>query len=194
VSESARFRLAPILIEAFFVVLGVFLALVANEWQVNAAARERAASARASIVEEIRANQEATAASHAYHERLLDSLRAYFPPDHPPPSPALFNQGFVRPITLLTTAWEAANATDALDHMDYDEVLAFSKLYAMQRRYERSAVEAGSVIYAEIMERGVPGVAANQRNLAYIIGAFYFLEEELLGEYVRVLEALGEAP
>jgi hypothetical protein len=77
--------------------------------------------------------------------------------------------------------------------MDYDEVLAFSKLYAMQRRYERSAAEAGSVIYAEIMERGVPGVAANHRNLAYIIGAFYYLEEGLMGEYDRVLHALGGA-
>jgi hypothetical protein len=78
--------------------------------------------------------------------------------------------------------------------MDYGEVLAFSKLYAMQRRYDRSATEAGSVIYTAIMERGVPGVAANHRNLAYIIGAFYFLETELLDEYDRVLEALGEAP
>ena len=191
--EPSRFRLAPILLEASFVVLGVFLALVANEWRSDANARERATHARASIVEEIETNRAATAASHAYHGRLLDSLRTYFPPDHPPPSPTLFSRGFIRPITLLNTAWEAANATDAVGHMDYDEVLAFSKLYAMQRRYERSATEAGSVIYSEIMARGVPGVAANHRNLAYLIGAFYYLEEGLLEAYDEALGALSEA-
>lgn len=188
------FRLAPILLEAFFVVLGVSLALLGNEWRMSANARAHAADARTSIVEEVRANRAAAQHSYGYHSGLLDSLRTYFPAGRLPPLPTLFSEGFVRPITLLTTAWEAANATDAVSHMDYGEVLTFSTLYAMQRRYVQSATEAGSVIYGEIMEHGIPGVAANHRNLAYLIGAFYYLERELIVEYDRVLAALGEAP
>ena len=192
--EPSRLRLSPVLLEASFVVLGVFLALVANEWRSEANARERAERAREGIVEEIGTNRATAAESYAYRERLLDTLRAYFPPDSPPPSPALFQQGFVRPITLLSTAWEAANATDAVSHMDYDEVLVLSVVYAQQRRYEQAAQEVGTVLFGEIMEKGVPGVAANYRNLAYLIGAFYYQEGELVAAYDRVLEALGEAP
>lgn len=193
-SEPARFRLAPILLEAFFVVLGVFLALAANAWREDASARERAEHARFSIVEEIEVNRAATVSVLAYHQRLLDSLRLYAPAGHPPPSPVLFDRGFLRPTTLLSTAWEAASATDAVNHMDYQEVLAFSQLYAMQRRYERSALEAGSVLYGEIMARGTHGVAANHRNLSHIIMAFSYLERELLAAYDETMDRLGEAP
>ncbi|MDX1421301.1 MAG: hypothetical protein R3181_15150 [Rubricoccaceae bacterium] len=191
---SPRVRLGPILLEASFVVLGVFVALVANEWRADANARAHAAHARAGIVEEIAANRAAVAEAHAYHERLLDTLRTYFPPERPPPPPAVFDRGFVHAATLLRTAWDAANATDAVSHMDYDEVLAFSTLYAEQARYERAAQNAGSVIYSEIVEHGVPGVAENFRNLSYLIGANTYLEAELLAAYDEMLDALGEAP
>lgn len=187
-----RIHLTPILLEAFFVVLGVSLALLGNEWRTNANARAHAAHARQTIVEEARTNRATTRHSYEYHGRLLDSLRVYFPPEHGAPSPGLFSEGFFHPATALTTAWDAANATDAVSHLDYEEVLAFSKLYAMQERYERTAMNAGSVIYAEIMRGGVPGVTANYRNLSYLIGAFYYLERELLAEYDRVLETIGE--
>ena len=94
------------------------------------------------------------------------------PPGSAPPSPALFREGFIRPTTALTTAWDAASATGAISSMDYEEVPTFSKLYAMQSRNERSALEVGTVLYGEVMEGGVPGVVANYRNLMYLIGGF----------------------
>ena len=187
---APSFRLAPILLEAGFVVLGVFLALVANEWRADANAREHAEAARASIVEELETNRAAVAASAAYHEALVDSLGARMAPGSRAPSAALFSDGFVRPATVLTTAWDAANATDALGHMDYDDVLAFSRLYAMQERYATTAANTGSVIFGEIMARGVPGIAANYRNLIYLIGSFLYLERALLEEYGAVLARL----
>lgn len=189
-ADPRSFRLAPILLEASFVVLGVFLALVANEWRADANARTHATSARATVIEEIRSNRAALAASHDYHEGLLDTLRSGFSLGGPPPNPSVFSEGFVRPATSLSTAWDAAGATDALSHMDYDEVLAFSKLYALQQRYERTSEGVGSVIFAEIFERGVPGVAENYRNLSYIIASLLYREHELLDEYDRVLTQL----
>lgn len=189
-----RIHLPSILLEAFFVVLGVSLALSGNEWRNRVNDQNRADRARMSIIDEVRSNREATLTSRAYHGQLLDSLRHYRAPESPPPSMELFRQGFFKPTTALTTAWDAASATDAISHMDYEDVLTFSKLYAFQSRYERTALEAGTVLYGKIMEDGLAGVTANHRNLSYIIGSFYYLENGLVEEYDRVLSELGEAP
>lgn len=187
--ESRRVRLAPILLEAGFVVLGVFLALVANEWRSDVNARERAALARAGVVEEIRTNGEAVRQMRDYHAALLDTLRS-IPSDGPPPTPRVFERGFAGAATTLCTAWDAANATDAVSHMDFDDVLAFSALYAKQRRYERVAEEIGSVIFGEIFERGSFGVAERYRSLADVNGSLLYLETDLLAAYDSVLARL----
>lgn len=185
--SGTRLRLAPIVLEAFFVVLGVSLALAGSEWRARMADRDRAEHARVSILEEIRGNRDAVAASRAYHAGLMDSLSTRMAPGSVPPSMNVFREGFIRPTTALSTAWDAARATGAITNMDYEDVLVFSKLYAMQARYERSALEAGTVLYSEIMDVGVPGVAANYRNLSYIISGFWYLEGALLDEYDRTL-------
>lgn len=188
-AESRRVRFAPILLEASFVVLGVFLALVANEWRADANARARADSARATIIEEIRTNREAVQEMQRYHAHLLDTLQT-FPAGRPPPSPRVFSEGFANAATTLSTAWDAANATDAVSHLDYEDVLAFSELYALQQRYERTAEEVGSVIFGAIFERGSDGVAANYRNLSHINGALLYLEYGLIAAYDSVLTRL----
>ncbi len=189
VSESRRIRLAPILLEASFVVLGVFLALVANEWRSNVNARERAVLARAGIVEEIRTNREAVRQMRDYHAHLIDTLRT-FPSDGPAPSPRVFARGFANAATTLSTAWDAANATDAVSYMAFDDVLAFSALYAEQRRYERVTEEIGSVIFGEIFARGSFGVTERYRNLADINGSLLYLEHGLVAAYDSMLTRL----
>jgi hypothetical protein len=189
VPEPRRVRLAPILLEAGFVVLGVFLALVANEWRSEVSARERAAQARAGVVEEIRTNREAVVEIRDYHAHLVDTLRT-FPPDGPAPSIRVFDRGFANAATTLSTAWDAANATDAVSHMAFDDVLAFSALYAKQRRYERVTEEIGSVIFGEIFERGSIGVTDRFRSLADINGSLLYLEYGLVATYDSVLVRL----
>lgn len=187
--SDRRIPVASILLEASFVVLGVFLALVANDWLADRNARDRAARARQSIIVEVRANREAVASSQAYHSALLDSLRAR-PASAPPPTPRFFSQGFVHPAKPRSTAWDTATATDAVAAMDYDEVLAFSTLYASQDRYDTSAELAGSVIYNALFEQGAEGVAANARNLSQLIHSFVYMEDGLIEEYDAALDAV----
>jgi hypothetical protein len=195
--DPQRFRLGPalydLLIETFAVVLGVSLALLANAWQTERGERAQARAARASIVEELQANRAEIAQSRDYHARLQDSLGVRMAPGQPAPGLRVFEEGFIRPAELLTTAWDAATATGALGHMDYAEVLAFSRLYAKQRRYEESTGLGGRVIYDALFERGAGGIAANFRNLLSLIMASHYLEEELLLEYDRVLAAEADS-
>ena len=179
-------------VETFAVLLGVTIALGAGQWQAGREADARGARARARIVEEVRANRDSVRAARDYHAGLVSALRPHMAPGDPGPGLRAFPRGFIHPAQPLTTAWDAATATDALAAMDYGEVLAFSHLYAEQRRYEESAREGGRVIYGRLLEEGTAGIAANFRNLLSLIFAQRYLEESLLQEYDRVLAAVGE--
>lgn len=184
-----RIPVASILLEASFVVLGVFLALALNEWRGAAHERDRAALARESLVDEVRANREAVREARDYHAALRDSL--YARDADRPPTPRMFPRGFVRPATARTTAWDAATAADAVAAMDYGEVLVFSDLYAAQERYATAAEQGGRVIYQALYDAGADGVAANARNLIHLVSAYQYLEEGLLRDYDRALATLA---
>ena len=191
--RRGRFRAAlyDLLVETFAVVLGITVALFASDWQADRADRARAAQVRTSIVEEVRANRAAVAEASAYHGALMDSLRPLMAPGAPSPPIRLFARGFVSPARTLTTAWDAATATDAIALLDYGEVLTFSRLYAAQQNYGQASGESGRIIYAELFEKGFGGVVANYRNLASLISSAHYLEQGLLAEYDETLRAVG---
>lgn len=136
-SATNRIAWTPILLQAFFVVLGVVLALGANEWREQASHARHADRALESIQEELKANREAVSASLDYHLHLTDTLRYFIPrADGTPPAQQadyrLFSRGYIGPATVLSTAWDVANTTNAVSYMDYDDVLLLSRTYASQ--------------------------------------------------------------
>lgn len=186
----------PILLEAFFVVLGVVLALAANEWRQAMVDRRSAATALESIREELATNRRSVLASVRYHLHLSDTLRvvlregAAHGDSASPASIRVFTQGFVHPAQLLSTAWETAAATEAVRHMAHDDVLALARIYDQQRRYATQSEQIGGLIYGEIFARGTTGVIRNAANLASIISAFWYRECELLLGYDQALTEL----
>lgn len=184
--------LRDLAIETFAVVLGIVLGLGASSWIEARSERAHTEAVRTFILDEVVANRDSVAASHGYHSMLMDSLVVRMGPDGPAPSLRLFSRGFIHPATTLSTAWDAAVSTDALPAMDYDEVLAFSRVYAAQERYGESAREGGRLIYAQMFAAGTPAIAENYRNVFSLVAATRYLEEELLREYDRALAAVGE--
>ncbi|HEX8691960.1 MAG TPA: hypothetical protein VF746_06055 [Longimicrobium sp.] len=190
----------PILLEAFFVVLGVVLALAANEWRQGAVNRREAATALAGVREELAANRRAVLESAEYHLRLGDTLTALVRsarPGGPPgavPDPRLFDRGFVHPAQLLSTAWDAASATDVVRHMDYGDVLTIARIYEEQRDYARQSEVVGGLIYTGLLNQGFGGMLRNYPNLNTIIGTFWYRECQLLRRYDEVLARLDGPP
>jgi hypothetical protein len=186
----------PILLEAFFVVLGVVLALAANEWRQAIADRRSAATALESIREELDANRQSVLRSLRYHLQLSDTLRVIMRQaatrrdSASPPDIRVFTQGFVHPAQLLGTAWETAAATDAVRHIAHDDVLVLARIYDQQRRYATQSEQIGALIYGEIFARGTGAVIRNYANLASIIAAFWYRECELLLGYDQTLTEL----
>jgi hypothetical protein len=180
------------IIEAFFVVLGVVLAFAVNEWRSARHDAERAQVALESILEELETNRQAAKDSSVYHGRLIAELRSFEAenPEGVPPI-RMFDQGFVSPAYPLTTAWDAATATNAITHLAYEDVLLLSRVYADQARYGQQAVMVGEVLYRRLFDEGREGIQNNYRNLMGIIGTFYFREKQLIQVYDNALRALG---
>jgi len=108
------------------------------------------------------------------------------------PDSRLFSKGYIAPATLLYTAWEAANATDAVAYMDYADVLVLSRIYERQRNYEYQARQGGRLIYSKLFNEGHEGMLRNYANLSTMIAAFWYRECELLEHYREVLTQLSE--
>lgn len=72
--RSENINLRVILLETFFLVLGVLLALGANNWREQHNNEQRAETARLSILEELKSNQEAVTAAIDYHSYLMDTV------------------------------------------------------------------------------------------------------------------------
>jgi hypothetical protein len=186
--KSLRELAGPALFEAAFVVLGVVLALAANEWREGRQERQRVSLATNAISAELRDNRSAVAEASAYHSRILDSLRVGRPSSWRP-APAMFFRGFVSPAQVSSTAWQSAAAAGVVEHMPYQVVLRLSRAYATQGRYEHQAQSVGELIYGELYRNGTQGIANNYHNLGNLIGAFLYRERQLIALYDSTLAA-----
>ena len=185
-----------ILLEAVFVVLGVVLALAANEWRESASNRREATTALRSVREELGANRATVLESATYHIAISDSLfgRMRRPPaDAEVPDARLFSRGFIHPARVLHTAWDAATATEAIRHMRHRDVLTIARIYALQENYAKQGEIVGTIIYNNLFEQGTGGIVRNYRNLASIVSTFWYRECELLLSYDSAMARLGEA-
>lgn len=185
-----RASLRSAALEAGLVVLGVVLAFAANEWRMGKEAEERARLALDAVALELEANAGAVASSLEYHQEKMFGLREALDSGESV-SPGFFNQGFIHPAQLLSTAWDAATATDAVHGWDYDQLLAVSKLYGSQERYAVQSLGVSQVIYGHLIEEGTAGLAQRQEQLAAIVSTFWWRECQFLVEYGDVLPGLG---
>jgi type II secretory pathway pseudopilin PulG len=184
--KNLRELAGPALFEAAFVVLGVVLALAANQWRETRQDRQRVSVATNAIAAELQDNRAALVEASAYHLSLLDSLRVKRPASWRP-SPAMFSRGFVSPAQLSSTAWQSAAAAGVVEHMPYQVVLRLSRAYASQGRYEHQAQSIGEVIYGELYRTGTQGITGNYRNLSNLIGSFLYRERQLIALYDSTL-------
>src|SRR4051794_20812354 len=116
-TEENHKSLFGILLEVVLIGVGVFLALLANNWHEDREHRTLADSALRNFADELRTNQQAVQKNRQYHETLARELREFLASTEPPTQ-----EGFqksvhlsgVEPVTFEHTAWDLALATQAL--------------------------------------------------------------------------------
>ena len=197
-THQRRIDWRTLLLEVFFILLGVVLALAANDWREHRSNLRRADTALESIRDELDANRQAVDNALAYHIHLYDTLRTYLQPvsqrdgatPAPQPDMGVFSEGFIHPATTFSTAWETANVTDAISYMTYDDVLLLSRIYENQRQYYDQQKLVGQNIYTTLFNEGSAGMLRNIENLQFIIITFIYRECQLLEDYDEVLPQL----
>lgn len=191
-TAPSRIRWVPIFLEAAFVVLGVVLALGANQWREGRQARARAETALTSIRREIETNRASVASALDYHLRLDSTMRAHEARGAERiDDPRAFLRGYIAPATLLRAAWDAAIATEALHPLPYEDVIALGRVYEAEQSYSIQAERAGGLIYERLFDGGHDALRSDYAAVHRLVMTFWYQECRLLDRYDEALEALG---
>ncbi|HVG44207.1 MAG TPA: hypothetical protein VM890_05730 [Longimicrobium sp.] len=178
--RALRKKLPEIAIEAASVVFAVLLALAVDEWRSGRKDQEVARQARASIVEELRANrrdlQESLAANHRLFDALGHQIRAL---EKDSAAALALNLNLAQ---LSSAAWRTAQATPASRDLGFRWMLPVSRVYELQELY--SAEQAG--LLGRMADMGDPSLAA-VRSFRARVGLLGSLGDSLAASYARVL-------
>jgi hypothetical protein len=177
----------------------VLLALVIDEMRQDAADRRLVARVQGTIHDELARNRARLAARLPYHEAMYaatrnflgthrvggkEDLRQFGPQDIGFDT----NRGLATAGTFGRTGWELALNSGALEHMDYDRMVAFSETYAKQEEVETQEEELlhrVDLIQAAYFGEGHLGNALLSFSAA--LTDMVLRERELLADYDRAL-------
>jgi hypothetical protein len=175
--------------EALLLSVGVFLALMGDQWRENARNQELAQDALRRFRAEIRTNREAVASVEDTRVIKFNNLMAYLKAVETPnklPVP----ENSTSPAFLQHAAWDLALATGSLAHIDRDLAFSISRLYASQESLDFLSRSITQSMYS------ISDVNTWLQNLATYFGDCILHEPRLLKAYDEILpqidRALGE--
>jgi hypothetical protein len=122
------------LVESFFVVGSILLALAVDSWSENRDFAELADQSLGIFEQEILRNRAALEEVSPFHEGIRDLLAQMLNGSEVQAELKNVMEGLETPV-LLNTAWETAMATGALTHIDMQIVSALSLTYSIQERF-----------------------------------------------------------
>jgi hypothetical protein len=173
-------------LEVLLISVGVFLALMGEQWRENAHTRELAEDSLRRFRTEIVSNRKAVAAVKDYHVTLLKGLRGYLAAD---PKARQTNSVQIRglqPVFFDQTAWDLALATQSLAHIDPQIAFGLSRIYGLQRTYGDLTGRIMQAIYLR-------PVTENFEGLTNYYGDLVLWEPQLLQMYDEILPEIDRA-
>jgi hypothetical protein len=182
--------LIRVAVEVILITMGVFLALMGEQWRQDAQDRRLAEDSLRRLRSEMQSNRKAVAAVKDYHSVTLKSLQAFLADDDKARAAMSVKVEGIRPVFFENTAWELALATQALVHMEPEVAFAVSRIYSLQRRYE--GLTEG-ITHAMYLRPPSDGPEAFFPAVAVFYGDIVFFEPELLRLYDEVLPLLDRA-
>jgi hypothetical protein len=195
--EPRRFRvrrfswptwLARVLLESFFIMLSILLALAVDNW-TESRRHQRLAQQSLQIFErEIRQNLAAVDGNAPYHKGLRSVVAGAIVN----PAGAADMRSIVeglKPVRLRSSAWETAVASGALTHVDVETISGLSLTYSIQERFRQLSMAAAQRV--PIVSMTATGVDARTvREIYAYLNELVEAEEELIGNYRFALETI----
>lgn len=178
-SDRSRWLLT-IVVEVAFISVGVFLALMGEQWRERAHARELARGTLQRFRVEIVRNRKAIDAVKDYHKSALASLQQYMDADAAQRDRLPVRIRGLQPATLEHTAWDLALASQSLANLDPSLAFELSRIYGLQSRYEDITRSILQAVYLR-------PVGENLEGLYYYYGDAVIWDTALLKMYQDIL-------
>src|ERR1700759_1652421 len=128
-----------VLVEVALIAIGVFLALLANNWHEDREHRAWARAALRNFLAQMQTNQQATLKYREYHVTLSGELDKFLQSKQPATEDRMKNEVHfmgVRPVIFEHTAWDLALATQALAYVEPRLAFDVSKVYTQQNAFQ----------------------------------------------------------
>jgi hypothetical protein len=122
--------------EVVLIALGVFLGLAGEQWRDRAERNERAAETLRRIRAEMAANRDEVNRVADYHAKARERLREYLAASTEARKGSSFALEGIQPAQFEQTAWQLAQATQALVDIDPALSFALARVYGVQARYQ----------------------------------------------------------
>jgi hypothetical protein len=186
-SSLDRGSYRKILLEVALITIGVFLALLVDEWRERAAHEQLAEDTLRRFRTEFRANRDAVAGVRDKHVESLAVIRAYFAADPVTRSKMAYPFMSTNPAFMEYTAWDLAIATQALSYVEPDLAQGVAHVYAVQRQLDGATRDVTLVMYTRA---GDADPVPLTRSLATYFDDCTLIEPRLLKLYDEILPKL----
>ena len=199
VREARRLRvrtstpawLLRVVVESFFIMFSILLALAVDSWRESRSHRRLAQQSLQIFENEIRRNLSRLDDVAPYHTGLKSVVQQ-----------AQVNGGSIleiqsiveglQPTVLLNTAWQTALATGALTHINVETVSALSLTYSIQERFReesRSAMPRVTLSANPTRDQIARAIGDTNAYLTQLVAG----EAELRGVYQQALQIIAQA-
>ena len=186
-SSLHRGTYGKILLEVALITLGVFLALMVDQWREGAEHRQLAEDTLGRFRTEFRMNRAAVAAVRDKHESSFARIQAYFAAEPAERATMAYPHSATNPAFMEYTAWDVAIATQALAYVEPDLAQRVAHVYAVQRQLDGATRDITLVMYTRA---GDPDPAPLTVSLATYFDDCNLIEPRLLKLYEEILSTL----
>ena len=131
-----RWNVGRPLAEVVLIALGVFLGLAGEQWRDRAQRNERAAETLRRIRAEVAANRDEVNRVVEYHARAHQQVKDFLAATPAQRRESPFRLEGIQPAQFEHTAWQLAQATQALVDFEPELAFALARVYGVQARYQ----------------------------------------------------------
>ncbi|WP_286262051.1 hypothetical protein [Thalassotalea atypica] len=128
-------RVPDILLESFFIVVALLLALALDQWRDEQKGLELAKNAKSAIYAELTDNKQKLDDKIIAHEKILEAINSYIKKVDEKESNANELEFEYTMVLISSSAWNSAKMTQVVQSFSFKEITSFSQMYQMQDLY-----------------------------------------------------------
>jgi hypothetical protein len=128
-------RIPDILLESFFIVVALLLALALDQWSDEQKGLELAKSAKTAIYAELANNKKKLEDKRIAHKEILKVINLYINQWDAIESSSKNLEFEYTMVLISNSAWNSAKMTEVVQSFSFKEITSFSQIYQMQALY-----------------------------------------------------------